>query len=83
MIKDKNDKILKTGDYFDIHQTVNGCNLFYVNDIETLDIRYAFDLEYKYQYDVNDLFKPCQFTGEVVFEIINYFFTEKRNILKL
>jgi len=68
---DKNEKEVKNGDIINLHQTVNGQNLFIVLNVSPLDIRYAHDLNYKYQYDKEDLFKPCQFTGETEFEIIN------------
>lgn len=69
-ITDKNNKELNIGDIFDLHQTVNGENLFVVFCLEPLDIRYAFDLNYKYQYDLNELFEPCRYSGEVYFEIV-------------
>lgn len=66
---DKNGNLVKNGDVIDLHQTVNGQNLFIVLNIEPLDVRYAHDLNYKYQYDQEELFKPSEFTGEVDFEI--------------
>ena len=68
---DKNDKELKNGDIIDIHQTVNGQNIFVVLNINPLDIRYGHDLNYKYQYDKEQLLEPCEFNGEVDWEIIN------------
>jgi hypothetical protein len=70
MIKDKNGTLLKTGDVFDINQTVNGQSEFFVFNIDTLDIRYNFDHRRKYEYSVQQLFEPCRFTGEVDFVII-------------
>jgi hypothetical protein len=67
---DKNEREVKNGDIINLHQTVNGQNLFVVMNIEPLDIRYAHDLNYKYQYDQEDLFKPCKYTGETEYEII-------------
>jgi hypothetical protein len=69
-ILDINEKELTNGDIIDLHQTVNGENLFVVLDVEKLDVRYGFDLNYKYQYDSEELFKPSRFTGEVDFEIV-------------
>lgn len=68
---DKNYKEVKNGDVINLHQTVNGQNLFVVLNVEPLDIRYAHDLNYIYQYDMEELFKPCQYSGETDFEIIN------------
>lgn len=62
---------LKDGDVIDLHQTVNGHNLFKIISLNPLDIRYNFDLTYKYQYDKEDLLKPCRYSGETEFEIID------------
>lgn len=45
----------KNGDLIDINQTVNGCNTFIIFDVERKDVRYAFDLDRKYEYDVDEL----------------------------
>jgi hypothetical protein len=70
-ILDMNGRQLNNMDVIDIHQTVNGQNLFVVLDVETLDVRYFHDLDCKYEYDVQELFRACRFTGEVEFEIVN------------
>lgn len=67
---DKFDQQLKNGDVINIHQTVNGCNIFVVLNIEPLDIRYGFDLNYKYQYSQEELLEPNRFNGDIEFEII-------------
>lgn len=67
---DKNDIELKKGDIFNIHQTVNGQNLFVILNVEKLDVRYVYDICRKYEYDVESLLEPCSFTGESEFEII-------------
>jgi len=67
---DKNEKQLQNGDVIDLHQTVNGQNLFVVFIIEPLDIRYAMDLNHKYEYDKESLLEACPFNGETSFEII-------------
>ena len=61
-IVDKNDKVVKDGDLLKFDNTVNGCNMFVILDVEKRDIRYFDDtstLEYKlgreYEYDVADL----------------------------
>ena len=50
-MKDRNDKKITDGSVINIHQTVNGRSLFVVLKIEPLDVRYAFDLTYHYEYD--------------------------------
>ena len=67
---DKNDKELANGDIIDLHQTVNGQNLFVVLDVDSLDIRYIHDLNYKYQYSTFDLLKPDPFHGDTEWEIV-------------
>lgn len=52
---DKNQKELKNGDIINIHQTVNGEDIFIVLNVDTLDIRYRRDLTYKYEYDKEEL----------------------------
>lgn len=68
-IFDKNGKQLKDNDIIDLHQTVNGQNLFTVLDVNELDVRYYHDLR-KYEYDKEELFRSCPFRGEVDFEIV-------------
>jgi hypothetical protein len=68
--KDINDKELSNGDIIDIRQTVNGQNLFVILDIETLDLRYLHDLNYKYQYDVKSLLEPNHFHGDTEWIIV-------------
>lgn len=62
---------LKVGDIIDIHQTVNGQNKFVIYRHKPLDIRYFCDPERKYEYDLEELLKPCKYTGEVEWEIVN------------
>lgn len=69
-ILDKNDKEVKNGDIIDLHQTVNGQNLFVVMSLEPLDIRYAHDLNCKYQYDQDEIFRPCKYSGTVEYEMV-------------
>lgn len=70
-MRDKNDNQLENGDIIDIHQTVNGQNLFLVLNISPLDIRYAHDLNHKYEYDMADLLSCSNLTGEVDYEIVS------------
>jgi len=69
-MKDLNGVQVINGSIIDIHQTVNGESKFIVFDVESLDVRYSFDLKRVYEYDVKDLFKPCEYSGEVEFEVI-------------
>jgi len=58
------------GSIIDLHQTVNGQNIFIVMDLEKGDIRYGHDLNYKYQYSAEEMFKSCHYSGSVEFEVI-------------
>ena len=66
----KNGVELKDGDIFDIHQTVNGRNLFLAVTVEPLDIEYAEIPGYKYEYDKEDLLAVCPTEGVAEFEIV-------------
>ena len=76
--RDVSDVQLSDGDIIDIHQTVNGVNLFFVyynKDVGDWEVKYytphcAYLHGNKYQYDVGSLLSPCKFSGEVEFEII-------------
>lgn len=70
VILDKNGRRLMDGDTIDLHQTVNGHRLFTVLSVIKLDVRYDYTVTRKYEYDVEELFKPCPYSGEVKFEII-------------
>lgn len=69
---DKNDRTLQVGDVVDMHQTIDGENIFFVLSVDPLDVRFKYDHRRKYQdsYDVNQLFAPCRYSGEVDWEII-------------
>lgn len=70
VLKDKNGTPLKNGSVINIHQTVNGENIFVMIDVEKLDLRYGFDLSYEYQYAVTDLLASNHFNGDIEWEII-------------
>lgn len=69
-IKDINDNELIKGSIFEMYQTINGENLFVVFDLVDKDIRYSYDLNRKYEYDVDELLAPSRFTCEVDFVIV-------------
>jgi hypothetical protein len=70
---DKNQKELKKRDVINLHQTVNGQNMFVVLNTEPLDIRYAHDLKRAYEYNKEEVLAPSRFTGETEWEIIDSF----------
>ena len=75
---DTNDKEIVDGSILDIHQTVNGENLFVIFTAAPLDIRYGCDLEYKYEYDMEDLLVCGTYAmyGETDVEIVGNFLTD-------
>jgi hypothetical protein len=68
---DRNENEITKGDIINLHQTVNGQNLFVVLNVSPLDIRYAHDLLREYEYDKVEMLAPSRFTGETEWEIIN------------
>jgi len=69
--KDMNGKSLLKGDIINLHQTVNGQNIFVVLNTSPLDIRYGDDLLREYEYDKIEMLSPSRFAGGVEWEIIN------------
>jgi len=67
---DRAEKEAVKGDIINLHQTVNGQNLFVLLSINPLDIRYAHDLLREYEYDKAEMLAPCRFTGETKYEIV-------------
>lgn len=78
--KDKNGKDIQKGDVIDLHQTVNGQNLFVIMCLMPLMISYGYDLLRQYEYDKIELLSPSKFTGESEFEIVDniYSFIKSR-----
>lgn len=72
MYRDINDKELQIGDIIDIHQTVDGQNLFVIAYLSPLDIRYHYDMTRRYQYDQKALLEPCRHSGEVEYEVVGH-----------
>lgn len=67
---DKNGIEAQNGSVINIHQTVNGENIFVMLDIQKLDLRYGFNLAYEYQYDVIDLLAPNSLNGDIDWVIV-------------
>ena len=69
---DMNGHTLKDGDIVDMHQTIDGENVFLVYSVNPLDVRFRYNTRRKYQdrYDVNSLLAPCRYSGDVDWEII-------------
>jgi hypothetical protein len=72
--KDRNAASIEKGSIIDLHQTVNGENIFVVMCVNPLDVRYGFDLTRKYEYDVNELFKPQPYSDLGGYEIVGNIF---------
>lgn len=59
---DVNETKLRDGDIIDISDnTVNGCDKFIVVTTNPIDIRYGYNLNRKYQYDMNELIDDSEF----------------------
>jgi len=68
---DKNKKELFRGAIINMHQTINGQNIFVVLGVNPLEVRYANDLLREYEYDKEEMLGPSESTGEIEWEIIN------------
>jgi hypothetical protein len=76
---DKTGSQLNNGDIINLHQTVNGESLFIVLDVYNLDVRYAYNLAYKYQYDTVELLSPSKLNGDIYFEIVGNLYPHLEN----
>jgi len=81
IMKDKNGKELQNGDVFDLGQTVNGQNLFVMMSVADLEVRYMDGpvVGRKYEYDVQEMLKPCKYSGEVDWVIVDNRFSRFAN----
>lgn len=66
-LKDKNGKEIYEGDIIDIHQTVNGQSIFVIEVTNTGLVipRYAFDKNYKYEYNIRELLEFDEYDKEI------------------
>lgn len=69
-MRDRNDNKVVDGSVINMHQTINGQNLFIIKTLNPLDVRYFFDIDYKYEYDKENLVAPCELYGDVTFEVV-------------
>lgn len=88
---DINDKVLENFDLINIHDSVNGENIFIVLDCLDLDIRYAYDPNRKYEYDSDQLLdgtthkslnSPGHFHVEQEWEIVGSLLTDSVDDIK-
>ena len=70
---------LENGSIINIHQTVNGENLFVMLDAKELDLRYGFEISYEYQYDVLSLLEPNKLNNNIEWEIVGSLHSFLRN----
>lgn len=72
---DLNNKELSKGDIIDIHQTVNGNNLFVLMELNPLMVVYNNDLKRTYEYDVEELLELNQY--EKTIEVVGNIYVNK------
>lgn len=80
---DRNNEEVINGSVINIHQTVNGQNIFVVLFSDNgLHVVYGHDLTRSYEYDKEELLKPSIFSGESDFEIIGNVYFELDDMTK-
>jgi uncharacterized phage protein (TIGR01671 family) len=71
---DKNGKEIYEGDIIKLESTVNGVNLFeifYSNSAARFSVKYYNrNIRNEYECSITDLFKPCEYSGDVDYEIV-------------
>lgn len=72
MLLDCNDHEVVDGDIIDLHQTVNGQNLFVIASVDNLDVRYHHDMTRRYEYDAKSLLSKDGWLCEVEYEVIGH-----------
>ena len=71
--KDNDELPVKEDDIIQLTSTVNGCDLFKVlYEENSWQLQYFCDMVTlrNYEYDINEVFAPCKYSGEVDFRII-------------
>lgn len=71
--KDREGTTVMQDDVIELHQTVNGHSEFYIKSLQHIDVRYNYDRNRIYEYDMVDLLSPSHLTGETEYEILNTF----------
>lgn len=71
--KDREGTPVMQDDVIELHQTVNGHSEFYIKSLQPLDVRYNYNRNRIYEYDMIDLLSPSRFTSETEYEILNPF----------
>lgn len=80
---DKNGEEVVNGSVIDLHQTVNGQNIFVVLFSDHgLYVVYGHDLTRSYEYDKIELLSPIKITGDTEFEIIGNVYFELDDMTK-
>lgn len=62
---DRNNIEITKGSIIDIHQTVNGQNIFVILKIEPLVVVYGYDLTREYEYDAMELLDINNYSKEI------------------
>ena len=68
------------GDVIYIFNTVNGENRFVIFNTSPLDVRYRYDLNRRYEYDMPHLLEACILVGCTEYLIVDNILDEIRNL---